>query len=236
MRSLSDCSFLFPIGMFHTNSFLCHPLDCTEVVCFWTLQPESAASAARRNHDTTTAADVGGATLWPPASSSAAVACPRRRYRGRRRRRRKTATVADVGGASYHLLPLGCWLAQRRRDGCPVASTCWVMQCDNKHPCNPTWNSVCRRCRCISSAIVLRAGAPALKQHVIWQTYIVIYQSYASHMTGIYWYIPPIMIWHHVRVVSESSDTSMTGICDSQMTTHVIWLSYTCHIHQQIRV
>ena len=95
----------------------------TEVVCFWTLQ--SAASAARRSHDTTTAADVGGATLWPPASSSAAVACLRRRYRasGRRRRRRNPATAADVGGASYHLRPMGCRLAQRRRDGCPVAPT-----------------------------------------------------------------------------------------------------------------
>ena len=35
---LSDCSLLFSIGTFHTNSFLCHPLDCTEVLCFWTLQ------------------------------------------------------------------------------------------------------------------------------------------------------------------------------------------------------
>ncbi len=35
---LSDCSLPFPIGTFHTNSFLCHPFDCKEVVCFWTLQ------------------------------------------------------------------------------------------------------------------------------------------------------------------------------------------------------
>ena len=33
------------------------------------------------------------------------------------------ATEADVGVASYHLHPLGCGMAQRRRDGCPVAPT-----------------------------------------------------------------------------------------------------------------
>ena len=86
---LSECSLLFPIGTLHTNSFLCHPFDCKEVVCFWTLQyfryvmivgaiwwrwcTPAAGPCSRccgrlpRSHDTTTAADVGGANLWPPA-------------------------------------------------------------------------------------------------------------------------------------------------------------------------
>ncbi len=147
---MSDCSLLFPIGTFHTNSFLsqCHPFDCTKVVCFWTLQyfryvmivgaiwwrlctPEATAVDVCSGVNDTTNADVGDATLWPPASagvrswplltpttsSSEAVACPSRSCRGRQRRQRNPATAADVGGTTYFLRPLGCWLA--RADGCP---------------------------------------------------------------------------------------------------------------------
>ena len=38
ITGLSDCFLIYSIGTFHTNSFLRHPVDCAEVICFWTLQ------------------------------------------------------------------------------------------------------------------------------------------------------------------------------------------------------
>ena len=119
-------------------------------------------------------------------------------------------------------------LPQRRRDGCPVAPTRWVMHWHNKHPCNP--NSVCR---CISSAILLRAGAPgaACSQATSHMTginchiWFICLDSSRWHMTGICLYVPSI--WQHV----VSSD--MTGIWRSyDYLCHipVIYLSYICHI------
>jgi hypothetical protein len=34
---LFECPLLFSIRAFHTFSFLCHPVECTEVISFWTL-------------------------------------------------------------------------------------------------------------------------------------------------------------------------------------------------------
>jgi hypothetical protein len=139
---LSDCSLLFSIGKFHTNSFLWNPVDFTEVIRFRTLQCFryvmfwSLGGRLRWRRDTTTASDVGGATLRPPASAGVLY------YRRPRRRRRWLAPAAAavrVSGATHlaslpptrtsrlvarlcNLRPLGSGLA--RADGCPEQFCC----------------------------------------------------------------------------------------------------------------
>ena len=149
----------------------------------------------------------------------------------RRRRRRNPATAADVGGASYHLRPLGCGLAHRRRDGCPVAPTCWVMHWHNKHPCNP--NSVPLHFK-RDSAAGRSAWRRLLSSNKTYDRNKLSYIIHMSrhfwwHMTGICLYVPSI--WHHV----VSSD--MTGIWrsyDNLCHIPVIYLSYICHIPRSV--
>ena len=105
-----------------------------------------------------------------------AMACPRHRSGRRRQQRNPTtrgsgaAAVGD-GGATvtpplpptlvarhYHLRPLGSGLAQA--DGSPVAPPRSGLNI--KHPGKPTP----LRC-CISSAILLRAGAFGFTDHII---------------------------------------------------------------------
>ncbi len=146
---MSDCSLLFPIGTFHTNSFLCHPSDCTEVVCFWTLQYfryVMIVGAICWRWCTPVVADMGVCCQCGPAESrhyhccrrrrcdfvatcvvictdSAVVACqcPRRRCRGRRRR----GTTPPLPPTSVaRLTTCVHWGAGWPRDGCPVAPPC----------------------------------------------------------------------------------------------------------------
>ncbi len=147
-----------------------------------------------------------GGCLPPPPLPWASAAAAQLRHCRRR-------------GASYHLRLLGCGLAQRRRDVCPVAPTCWGMH--NKHPCNS--NSVC--C-CLSSAILLRAGAPALKQHGIWQTYTVIYQAYDSLKQLSYdWYILVYTTYMPTCLI-QWCDRYMTVICRGLVVKASDWPSF----------
>ncbi len=161
----SDHSLLFSIGPFHTISFLRHPEDCADFICFWTLQYFRYVL-------------VGATWWWWRTLAAAAVGvcgggatpCPRRLCRGRRRRLRKPtpatadhrdsrrwrdfATCVRPDSAGFRA---GLTDAQKHR-----SVVCWT-----KKSCNP--NPVCR---CISSTILLQAGAPNFKEHVIWNIYI----------------------------------------------------------------
>jgi hypothetical protein len=80
-----------------------------------------------------------------------------------------------------HLCPLGS--EQARADGSPVAPPRSGLNI--KHPCNPK-----PVCRCISSAILLWAGAPNFKEH-----FNIAYKIYSYHMSSIYMvYIHPISL------------------------------------------
>ncbi len=91
---MSDCSLLFSIGTFHTNSVLCHPVDST--------------TRFRRSH---LLLDSTVLSLRHCRCHMAAVACPRHPCRGSRRRRhnptsrggsetRNPTPAADVGGTT----------------------------------------------------------------------------------------------------------------------------------------
>lgn len=190
----------------------------TEVICLWTLQ--SAASAARRSHDTTTAADVGGATLWPPASSSAAVGL---------------GPAAGGGGATQPLPPTSVarvttcvhWGA-----GWPIDAVTAAQWHRRVEWCTGTINTLAIQtlCRCISSAILLRAGAPGAAC-----------SQATRHMTGINCHISFICldisddIWLVYDCMYHLYDTMsypvIWQVYDGHMTTYVIYLSYTCHIY-----
>ena len=165
-----SCCFIFSIGTFHTYSFLRHPVDCAEVICFWTLQYFHYI--------------IVGATWWqwrPPAAAAMGVCggCATPPLLGGGGALASCGNPAAVSGAAAgatpslqatlrlpttsllcHLRPLGSRLA--RTDESSVAPPRCVLNLNNKHPCNP--NPV--HC-CISSAILLRAGAFGFNGHVI---------------------------------------------------------------------
>ena len=70
-------SILFSIGIFHTNSFLCHPVVCAEVICFATLQYVRygivGATWWRWLAPATAAVGVGVGGATPPLATPAAA-------------------------------------------------------------------------------------------------------------------------------------------------------------------
>ena len=74
---LSDCSLLFSIDTFHTNSFLCRPVawDCAEVICIWTLQffrwINVSATLLWWLAPATAAVGGGGGSATPPPAAAA---------------------------------------------------------------------------------------------------------------------------------------------------------------------
>ena len=103
ITGLSNCFLIFSIGTFHTNSFLRHPVDCAEVICFWTLQyfhyiivdatwwqwstPAAAAMDVCGGCATPPLLGGGGALATPPPSAAPPPAQPHPCRRGCRRRR-----------------------------------------------------------------------------------------------------------------------------------------------------
>ena len=171
---LSSCFLLFSIGTFHTDSYLRHPVDCAEVICFWTLQyfHYIIVSATWWQWRTPAAAAMGvcDGCATPPllgggagrTGNSAAGSTPS-----------LPARLPPTSLLCY-LRPMGSGLA--RTDGSSVAPPHCMLNLNNKHPCNP--NPV--RC-CISSAILLRAWAFRFNGHVIWN----IYTRFSCHMSRI---------------------------------------------------
>ena len=93
ITGLSDCFLIFSIGTFHTT-FLRHPVDCAEVICFWTLQyfhyiivnatsscwqwrpPAAAAMGVCGGCATPPLLGGGGALATPPPSAAPPPAHP----------------------------------------------------------------------------------------------------------------------------------------------------------------
>jgi hypothetical protein len=220
---LSDCSLLFPIGTFHTNSFLCHPLGCTEVVAsgLYRLLPMRP----------------GGVTTLPLLPTSAARLC------GHLRRHLQRwiapavgvggggatlATATDVGGTSYHLRSLGCGLAQRRHDGSAAQWLRLVEWCTINIHAIQTLCAAAFQARfcCGPERLRLLSSKMSYDRHTLscirFMTHWLIS---GCHMTGTYWYIPPISRWWHHVVSSDMSH--MTGIWQS-------WYDNTSWCHMTV--